>query len=423
MSPATAARPATQPDLADPASWKPAAQMAAWPQYGYDPGHSGDNPLETKIKGGNVHNLQIVWNDKTIIQPTGIVVTGGVAYVADQDQANGSVFALNAANGKHLWATDVGLNGSWGGFDQGAPAISGNVVVTPCSNKSSSNFKTGICGLNAKTGKKLWSDLCSAGYCGLLTSPAVYQGLAYYQYSDNYFTEYTRAVDPTSGKVAWNNANTPDCKDAGQGGNLPLPAANGDVFAPFDCGGSQHNENGVCAYSAANGATVWCKNLQTQCVSSLFESKGTLFATDTYNTNNLVALNEKTGAVEWSVSLPNVADDYFAVANGSVFINLHNGAGLYAYSAKTGKTLWHQTTVPSYGLSVANGILYTDTDGGNNGDYAIIALNEKTGSVIWKSQAGNGASPATPIILNGSVYAGCYTMCAFTLFSIHGRKG
>jgi outer membrane protein assembly factor BamB len=82
-------------------------------------------------------------------------------------------------------------------------------------------------------------------------------------------------------------------------------------------------------------------------------------------------------------------------------------AGRYAYSAQIVKTLWHQTTAPSYRLSVANGIVYTDTDGGNNGDYAIIALNGKNGSIIWESsQAGNAAPPATPV-MNGVVYAGC----------------
>ncbi len=88
----------------------------AWPQYGYDSGHSGFNPLEKAISAKNVSTLQIAWNNQNIIQPSGIVVAGSVAYVADQDQANGSVFALNANTGKQKWATDVGLNGSCGQF-------------------------------------------------------------------------------------------------------------------------------------------------------------------------------------------------------------------------------------------------------------------------------------------------------------------
>jgi outer membrane protein assembly factor BamB len=390
-------------------------KVQTWPQYGYDPGHSGYNPLETTINAKNVSNLQIAWNNQTIIQPSGIVVTGGTAFVADQDQANGSVFALNATTGKQIWATDVGLNGSWGSFEA-VPAVSGNYVVTPCSNNSPSNFKTGICGLNAKNGKMLWSRLCTAGYCGLSTSPGISKGVAYYQFSDNYFTEYTQAVDPKTGHVLWQDDGAADCKDAGQGGDLPLPSANGYVFAPLACQGSQQNETEICALSVTSGAAAWCANMQTQYITSLFEGGGTVYATDSGgSTAKLVALNESSGAIKWSVTLPNIASDAFAVAGGRVFIDFHNATGLIAFSASNGKQLWTQTTGVTSAISVANGIVYTDTGGGNNGDHAITALNGKTGSMIWGSSAGNGASPATPVILKGTIYAGCYTMCAFTL--------
>ena len=115
--------------------------------------------------------------------------------------------------------------------------------------------------------------------------------------------------------------------------------------------------------------------------------------------------------IKWTLSLPNIASDVFAVSDGRVFINLHNGNGLYAVSAKTGKTLWMQTSDIGNAISVANGIVYT-TDGAGA---AIVALNEPTGAIIWTSQAGNGESSATPVIINGTIFAGCYNMCAFKL--------
>ncbi|HEY1883006.1 MAG TPA: PQQ-binding-like beta-propeller repeat protein [Candidatus Cybelea sp.] len=410
-----------QPGVVQSASSDNTTKSQAWPQYGYDSGHSGFNPLEKVIGAKNVSTLQIAWNNQNIIQPSGIVVAGSVAYVADQDQANGSVFALNANTGKQKWATDVGLNGSWGSFEA-VPAVSGNVVLTPCSNNSPSNFKTGICGLNAKSGKLMWSQLCVAGYCGLTTSPGVTGSVAYYQFSDNYFTEYTQAVDPKTGHVLWQDAGTSDCKDAGPGGDLPLPAAGGYIFAAAACQGSQHNETDVCALATSSGTSVWCRDLQTQYITSLFEGGGTLYATASGgSTSKLVALNEKRGTVKWSKTLPNIASDAFAAADGRVFIDFHNATGLIAFSARNGKQLWTQTTGVTAAISVANGIVYTDAGGGNNGDHAITALNEKTGAIVWGSDAGNGASPATAVVLKGTIYAGCYTMCAFRLPAKHSR--
>jgi outer membrane protein assembly factor BamB len=158
----------------------------------------------------------------------------------------------------------------------------------------------------------------------------------------------------------------------------------------------------------------------TQYVTSLFKGGGTLYATESgASTSKLVALNESSGNIKWSVTVPNIASDAFAVADGRVFVDFHNATGLIAFSASNGKQLWAQTTAVTSAISVANGIVYTDAGGGNNGDHAITALNPKTGSMIWGSSAGNGASPATPVILNGTIYAGCYTMCAFTLPSKH----
>jgi len=66
-------------------------------------------------------------------------------------------------------------------------------------------------------------------------------------------------------------------------------------------------------------------------------------------------------------------------------------------------------------LSVANGIVYTDGGGGNNGNDGLTALNATNGSLIAASSFGNGSAPATPVIVDGAIYAGCYTLCALTL--------
>ncbi|HEY1653748.1 MAG TPA: PQQ-binding-like beta-propeller repeat protein [Candidatus Tumulicola sp.] len=423
MPAAAAPLSVVQPAMAQTANWERAATMLAWPQFGYDPGHSGYNPLEKTLKTGNVSALQTAWDNSSIIQPRGIVVSGPTVYIADQDQATGSVFALSAANGKQRWATNVGLSGSWGSFE-GVPAVSGNVVLTPCSNQSASNFRTGLCGLKAKSGKIIWSDLCStsAGGCGGLpnhgTSPTVYNGLAYFQMTNSPNEQPDiYGVDPQSGNVVWDVGGSYlfHCPDAG-GPINPLPAADGHVFAVLPCQtkGTQIVTK-ICALSASSGAAAWCTVSQSAYVDRLVEGEGKVFASEDIGSGtSIVAMNEKTGNVLWkSTSLPHNVGG-IAVADHRVFVNYY--FTLYALSVQTGKSLWTQTQDTAAGTaSVANGVVYTNTFGGNNGDHAIAALNEKTGAIIWASSAGNGASPATPVIVNGTVYAGCYTVCAFTL--------
>src|SRR5579883_1073425 len=180
-----AARQVSSPEIASaPVAAK---KVADWLQFGYDGGHSGFNPLERTIDAQNVSNLQVSWNDQTIIQPGGIVAGSKDLYVDDMGQSNAGVYAVDPSTGSQKWYANVDLNGNWGSVTHAVAAIAGNVVVTPCSNGSSSKFLTGLCGLNATTGKMLWTTYCTEYQgtpCeGLVngTSPAYANKLIYFQ--------------------------------------------------------------------------------------------------------------------------------------------------------------------------------------------------------------------------------------------------
>ena len=127
-----------------PDGMSPDAQVRGWLQFGYDSGHSGNNPTDKAFTTRNLSKVQTSWNDQNIIQPGGIVVGGGVAYVDDMGQAGQGLYALDAATGAQKWHTPLGLNGSWGNFTHAVAAVAGNVVVSPCSNGSSSFRRSAI---------------------------------------------------------------------------------------------------------------------------------------------------------------------------------------------------------------------------------------------------------------------------------------
>ncbi|MBV9718239.1 MAG: PQQ-binding-like beta-propeller repeat protein [Candidatus Eremiobacteraeota bacterium] len=403
--------------------------MAQWLQFGYDSGHTGYNPLETTINAGNVGNLQIAWNNQSIIQPNGIVVDKGTEYVDDAGQSNSGVYALDASTGAQKWYANVNLNFTGGLFNFVA-AVAGNIVVSPCSNSSSNSpSQSGLCGLNAKTGNVLWKAYCTeyqSNPCNGLryggTSPALYGGRIYFQSTQGINEQPdTQALDPKTGAIAWDVPGVYHCPDGGDESGNPLPAANGLVFAVLACQGPS-GATEICAFSATSGSAAWCVSTANIYVDDLRAGAGKVYFAEGIGSNNVViALDAKSGAQSWMTTLPLRTNyEQLATANGRVFV-AQRGAGVTALSATSGKLLWTYSGNVNFTngtvLSIANGIVYDHGFGGNNGDAAITALSETTGALISTSSAGNGASPAADVILDGTVYAGCYTLCAFTLGS------
>ncbi|HEY1976880.1 MAG TPA: PQQ-binding-like beta-propeller repeat protein [Candidatus Baltobacteraceae bacterium] len=408
------------------ASWEAGKKTEQWLQFGFDAGHSGYNPLEKIVNAKTLKKLKIAWNDKKIIQPGGIVVDHNVAYIDDMGQAKQGLYALNATTGARKWYTNLQLNGSWGSFTHAVAVVAGKVVVSPCSNGSTSMFLTGLCGVNAKTGKVLWRTYCTqyqGNPCGGLvnggTSPTLYGNLVYFQSTQGVNEQPdTEALDPRTGAIVWDVPGVYHCPDAGDGSNNPLPAANGLVFAVLGCQGSQ-GATEICALSAATGAAVWCDQSPTTYIEDLIADGSHVYLTEPTSNLNVVALDTNTGAQAWTVTLPGGNYSAMATADQRLFVE-DDGPGVYALSTATGKSLWSYTANANLYvggvLSVANGIVYADGGGGNNGNVAITALSQKSGHLIWTSGSiGNGGARMTPVVLNGTVYAGCYTMCSFTV--------
>lgn len=89
-------------------------KTAAWPQFGYDRGHTGYNPLEKIIGVANVSKLQVAWNDQSLVQPGGIVYDKNVLYVDDMGQSNAGLYAFNAKTGAQKWYANVNFEWAMG---------------------------------------------------------------------------------------------------------------------------------------------------------------------------------------------------------------------------------------------------------------------------------------------------------------------
>ena len=352
--------------------------------YRYDAGHTGDYSLTAGNNSGS--NVSLLWSVSfknrgiTTGGSTSPVAAGGVIYV--NDNIDGYLLALNATTGSEEWNASFGdatsspafLNGivyagSWGGTVfalnasngktvwtnkipypiQTAPVIKDDAVYFTSDNWTGYypnaailyNMDETVYAFNATTGAQIWSTaIGGTSY----SSPAV---------SDDILVMITNnendlyALNKDSGMRIWNTT---------IGGSFsivpPSPAINdGMVFVGTDK---------EYAFNLTNGISVW--NVTIGGISSdPAIAEGTIY----FCSNQLTALNESTGALLWNAPMTGTEGyDSVIVANNVVY--LCDYQRVMAYDAKTGSELW-SWDFPGGGnmnkLALAvieNGVLYEE---------------------------------------------------------------
>ena len=157
---------------------------------------------------------------------------------------------------------------------------------------------------------------------------------------------------------------------------------------------------GEYAFNALTGQALWTNNTVKSDTSPVVANGLVYFGG---NNNNAFALDAKTGAVRWSVQLGGYNNTVSpAMANGVFYIGAYDN-NLYAFDGTTGKILWRAVPGAGYAPAVANGVIYTSTDGG------LMAFNVKTGRLLWSylipyNQQGSVVCSVT--IDNGMLYVG-----------------
>lgn len=264
----------------------------------------------------------------TVGMPVGVSVVQGIVYVGDD---NGYTYAINAETGKLIWA-HYGWN-----MTMSNPLVVGDKVFV----------STGSAYFNyANTMKYLHGKRPTRGP-GLNT---IY------------------ALDRKTGKEIW-AYHTP-------GEGMPT-ALYKDGFL-YEGTGDGH----IYKLAADTGNLVWKTDITSfDSMSSLVEGSGYIYAGGT-DPNFFYALDEKTGAIAWKMSIPNM---------------VATGIGDCTPAYQSGIVV-QEVTVSSGDRShpVAN---------------VLLGLDAKTGKIQWQNRFPNGPVPpamktATPIIVDGVVYEG-----------------
>ena len=269
--------------------------LASWPQFGFDPCHTGYNPNEHILSPSNVGGLGEAWEFTTggflESQPA---VAYGLVYFTSND---GYVYAVSATTGTMAWRYSIG-----GPNLPTSPAIVNGVLFVG----SYGNY--GMYALNASTGALLWKYPTSQG---VLAPPTVVNGVVYFGAND----DYVYALNASTGALLWKYQT---------GGTATSPAvANGTVYV-------QSGDLYLYALDANTGSLLW-KFMDgfSDKYPAPAVANGLVYVSAT-GTNHLFALDATAGTVVWSSQFGGSTP---AVANGLLYVSDPIGH-LYALSPR-----------------------------------------------------------------------------------------
>ncbi|HET6333792.1 MAG TPA: PQQ-binding-like beta-propeller repeat protein [Polyangiales bacterium] len=383
-----------------------------WTSMGFDASNSYNNIYETKLTkenaanlavaytvdmGGNVYGAPLMIGEtiyasgsaiRALEAATGkeiwramVGTTGSMAYADGTLYLNGSggkLVALNAMDGKQLWAVDS--DAMQAGDGTSSPAVVGEVVVVGGSSGGAElgggTFRGYIAGHDRKTGKLLWTTYtvpAGAKGASVWSSPSgdATVSTAYVGTGNNYGAPATDtsdsfiALDLMTGTVKWKAQRVMSDTFGGIGGSGPdadfganpvlyetlVGGAMTKLISAGNKGGSAH------AVKREDGMLVWTRMLcpgtadgsKGVFTNSTWSGKNMIFACNEGGPSTLYGLDGATGDIAWMRKLDALVWGRISVANGVGFVG--NGTKLEAFDVATGALI---KSWPSKGGTIAS---------------------------------------------------------------------
>jgi eukaryotic-like serine/threonine-protein kinase len=399
----------------------PAAAVVDWLQPGLNAQHTGFNAKENILSAGNVKHLSESWDkpaqQEITAQP---ILAGNRVFVLSTD---GTLYARNATSGKLLWSFVADKNGApsyWGA------ASDGKTIYVNCQldyDDTEYLGHGGLCALDVKSGKQLWSFAIyqegSTSVDSSPYSPPVIDGKnVIFGESDSASFAHVGYVITLNAKTGKQITGVGNCADTlanfcNYVSSAPAAVDGGTLFYQGGAqNGPQGSQGAVCRRAETASTVDWCYyNVDVNLALTVANGLVLFVEGTSSSTSNLIALDETSGAVVWSTEVNSGQNNtHFApaVADGLAYFSVGLGQNsLYAVSLKTGKIAWTYANgragFLTSGVTVANGVVYAICSA-NSG--AQCAFDAKSGKVL-RSDVPGGSAPATPIVVNGAEITVC----------------
>jgi outer membrane protein assembly factor BamB len=302
--------------------------------------------------------------------------------------SDGTVTALNAADGSKRWSHPTGVSNL-------PHLVTSGTIVYASVGLQAANSPTTILALGAADGAVKWQTQIggSPNYGGGLPL-TVANGVVYAPGADGVL----RALDGATGTELWHYA-------VG-GGVAAVTVAGGTVYS------QNYLDGGLVALRASDGALLWHFATEANSQMQPVVANGLVYAGET--ATRLVALNTDTGAVHWRAEVGIESFPIFlrsaVVAGTGLYVNASNK--LYAFNASTGAVCWIAPANGQFASSVPlldGDTLYETSFGGVPGPGStaycdVFAVDAHTGAQRWDFPA-HGFVHVTPdSLVNGLLY-------------------
>ncbi|MDA8327654.1 MAG: PQQ-binding-like beta-propeller repeat protein [Betaproteobacteria bacterium] len=340
--------------------------------------------------------------------PVGASVVNGIVY---EGSDNGYTYALNALNGKLIWA-----HYGWNMTMSNPLVVDGRVFVS--TGNAYFNYANTMLyvkgkrptrgpGLNtmyaldAKTGKKLWAY----HFPGEAMPTAVYdQGFLYIGTGDGHVYK----LDAVTGKLALTT-------DLVSFVSMSSPVLAGDNLF---LGGT--NPNYFYAVNKKTGSIAWKITLPKLVATGIGDctpayADGLVIQEATVETgdkekpvaNVLLAMDASSGKIVWQKQLesgpvpPAMKTATPMIAGDKVLEGSPVTGNYYAFDLKTGRELWKVRLGAQIraGAAVADGVAYVPYKSGD-----IAAIRVADGTLLGQKHLGGAFGPSSPVIVGGTLY-------------------
>ena len=303
-----------------------------------------------------------VGSSPTVSAAPGQGLEGARVFFGSQNQ---NVYALNAADGKELWAFETGRTVF------SSAAVKDGVVYV-------GSHDGNLYALDERTGDEKWRFKTENT---VQSSPAVANGVVFIGSDDG----RVYAVNAADGTEKW--------RIETGGPVFSSPTVDGETVYI----GS--HDRGVYALAADTGKKRWKFEAGNQVWSSPVVSQETVYVGS--NDGKLYALDASNGRQRWAFTTGDVISSSPFVDGGTVYIGSfdHN---LYAIDALNGRERWRYETGDTVFSSPTSsqGVVYVGSH-----DQHLYAIRASDGELIWRYPT-EGLVGSSPTVFDGVVFVG-----------------
>ena len=319
-------------------------------------------------------------------------------YVVSRRQER--LFKLSSVNGSQVWNYTIDDTADGSVCEDGnncmtysTPLIDNDVVYLPIHAHYTGNGS--VFAINATTGEHIWNYTVPAGARdALYDEDKIYFSNALIAESSETSSAVVYALNKEDGTVNWSTIIS--SVSNGHNANMPL-IANGSFYTMY------YLSKVIVKLNTTDGNIIW--NISGESAywdnSIVTDSRGRICAAAYLLWNDLTCYNETNGLVLWNQRLEGFSISYTSYYNEGLYV-ADIGGHVYKFNSTNGNLSWkyrHADYFDISSITIANNLLFI----GSKDPDKFFILNETDGSILLEEYIGGGIT-SVPVVADGNLF-------------------